>query len=262
MSAPDVPTTEDGENTAKTTVTSFRVVEALKGRDTAGVSELADELDLAKGTVHKHLNTLRQLDYVVKEGHSYRLSLSFLGLGTSVRTRLPIYEAAQLPLKKLATATGEVASVMIPEHSHGVYVLRVSDEEQPGLAVQEGERVPMHATAGGKAILAYTSPEKRDRILDRRGVPELTENTITDRDSLADELQLIHDRRTAYDRSEFQSHLHCVASPITNQDGQAVAAVSVSGPDDRMDEEDATTDFASIVGSTASSIQNRLLSEY
>lgn len=258
MASTDIPTTGDDGETATTTVTSFRIIEALKGRETAGISELANELDLAKGTVHKHLNTLRELDYVIKDDHEYRLSVSFLGLGTAVRSRLPVYRKSQRPLEKLSEATGEVVSLMVPEHGYGIYIQRVYREDRPNIDVTEGEQLPLHATAGGKAILSYTPEAERDRVLEIRGLPKLTANTITNREALVDELRLIRDRRTSYDRAEYRDGWHCIASPITDADNRAVAAITVSGPAERMEQKDATTDIASLVGSTVNSLQNRL----
>ncbi len=262
MTTADIPAADGDGPTAKTTMTSFRVVEALKDRDGAGVSELADELGLAKGTVHKHLTTLRQLDYVVKDDHTYRLSIRFLGLGTTVRARLPIYEAAQQPLEHLATATGETASLIIPEHGYGVYILRENRRNETDAGEKEGDRIPLHATASGKAILSYTPAEKRTQILDYRGLPAVTDNTITDRDTLEDELQLVRDRRMAYDRAEYREGWHCLACPVLNSNGRAIAAVTVSGTATKMKQKSASTDFASIVGSTINSIQNTLDNDF
>lgn len=245
---------------ARTTVTSFRVVEALKDRDTAGVSELADELGLSKGTVHKHLTTLRELEYVVREDGEYRLSLGFLGLGASVRGRMDLYDVSRGPLENLAEATGEIASVMIPEQGWGVYLTRVRSDDTDSVARREGEKVPLTATAGGKAILAYVPDDERRRILDERGFPARTENTITDHRELREELQTAHDNRFAHDRGELDAGRHCVAAPITGPDDAAVAAVTVSGPAERMTEKSVHLDFPSIVGSTATAIQNRITS--
>lgn len=258
MSADDIPPATDfGTGTAKTTVTSFRIIEALRGRESAGVSELAEELGLAKGTVHKHLSTLRDVHYVVKEDERYRLSLRFLGLGSSVRTCLDIEDLAYDSLKKLADATGEVASFMVPEHGFGVYALSVSNEDWSAIEMREGESVPLSATAGGKAILAYTPEDERERILDQYGLPEMTTNTITERHEFYEELEYVHGRRVAYDHAEFRDSLHCVASPITDRENRAIAAVTVSGPADRMAEKTTQSDFPTIVKSIADSIQNR-----
>lgn len=256
-----IPPAADVEGrVARTTVTSFRVIEALADRDAAGVSELAAELSLSKGTIHKHLTTLRKMDYVVREDDTYRLSLGFLGLGTSVRGRMALYEVSRDPLENLAEATGEVASVMVPEQGRGVYLSRVRGEETGSLTLREGQRVPLTATAGGKAILAYVPDEERGDILDDHGLPARTENTITDRRALREELQTARDNRFAHDRGELEAERHCVAAPITGADDTAVAAVTVSGPAERMTEKSVRLDFPSIVGSTATAIQNRLSS--
>ncbi|WP_135304633.1 IclR family transcriptional regulator [Haloarcula amylovorans] len=259
MARPTVPPADEMEGQiAQTTVTSFRVVEALEGRDPTGVSELAANLDMAKSTVHKHLSTLRQLGYVTRENRKYRLSLGFLGLGTSVRARMDLYQASYEPIETLAEATEEVASVMVPEHGRGVYLRRVTNEAEPPTDLYEGERVPLTATAGGKAILAYLPEDERNRLVDER-LPEFTENTITDRDALLEELQTVHDDRVARDRGEFDADRHCIAAPITDTNNVAIAAVTVSGPADRMREKSPTYDFSSIIGSTATSIRNRVI---
>lgn len=76
---------------------------------------------------------------------------------------------------------------------------------------------------------------------------------------MMEELQRVHDNRTARDRGELDPDRHCVASPITDSGGTAVAAVTVSGPADRMSEKATTHDFPSIIGSTATSIENRVV---
>lgn len=246
---------------ARTTVTSFRIIEALEGDGYAGVSQLAADLSLSKGTVHKHLTTLRELDYVVREDGRYRLSLAFLGLGTSVRGRTELYEVSRDHLVNLAEATEEVASVMVPERNWGVYLSHTRSAGVESATRREGERVPLTATAGGKVILAHLPDDERDRILDERGLPALTENTVTDRHELLAELRTARDNRFAHDRGELEADLHCVAAPITRPDGTAVAAVTVSGPAERMTEKATRLDFPSIVGSTATAIQNRLTRE-
>lgn len=259
MGTTNIPPASDFDReTVKTTVTSFRIIEAMRDGDGKRVDELAAELDLAEGTVYKHLASLRTLNYVVHEDERFRLSLRFMGLGTGVRSKLDIYEKAYEPVEKLADATDEVGSLMVPEHGYGVYVLRVRSENRPDVAINEGESVPLTATAGGKAILSYTPEDERERIIEQHGLPELTDNTITDRAELRRELRSVRDRRRAYDNGEFLPDRHCVAAPILDENGVAIAAVTVSGPADRMSEKVAQADFASLIGSTMDSIESRL----
>lgn len=242
---------------AKTTVTSFRLIEALQHREEAGVSELADELDIWKGTAHKHLVTLQKLGYVSSNDGKYRLNVAFLGLGASVRSRMTIYRISQSPLERLAEATGEVASVMIPEQGWGVYLSRVSTEAEEPSDLYEGERVPLTATAGGKAILSSLPDAEKQAVFEERQFPKFTERMITDRAELEEELRRIRDGRMARDRGEFDPDRYCVASPITDAEGVAIAAVTVSGTPDRMSEKRERMDFGSILGSTATSIESK-----
>jgi DNA-binding IclR family transcriptional regulator len=245
-------------NRVRTTATSFRVIEALRERDGAGVTELARELDLAKGTVHKHLATLRELDYVVQDGDDYRLGLGFLGLGVAARRRLTIYRVGRGPVARLAESTDAVASLMIPEHGAGRYVYRAAADESYALPHYEGDAVSLHATAGGKAILAYLPETARDRIFERRGLPAVTDRTVTSREHLREELRSVRDIRTAYDRGEQLEDWQCVGSPIVGVDGRAVGAVSVSAPDETVPDRIQLQDVAGLVIPTATSIENKL----
>jgi len=260
MSRHPIPSVDDLDKpVAKTTVTSFRVIDAMAGRKAVGVSELADELSLQKGTVHKHLRTLEQLDYVVKENRKYRLSIGFMEIGASVRAQMELYSVSHEPLQKLAEATGEVASVMIKEGKWGVYMVSIRDETQPSTELFEGERVPLPATAGGKALLAYLPDVERERVLDDYEPTAYTENTVTDKDAIRDELRSVRDDRLARDRGELDLDRHCIAAPITDSEMNAVGAVTVSGPAERMRMESTEYDIPSIVGSTATSIRNKVV---
>lgn len=250
--------TNRGAPMAKTAVTSLRVIEALDDHGQAGVTTLATDLDLAKGTVHKHLTTLEHCGYVVKDGRTYRLGLGFLGIGGNTQRRLDVYRVGRDAVERLSKATETAASLMVLEHGRGRYVQRVPFGDEYDLPHHAGDAVPLHATAGGKAILAYLPTEQRDEILDERGLPAMTEHTTTDRHQLVAELRSVHDNRIAYDRAELLSGTYCVAAPVTNEQGHAVAAISVS--DHTSLSETRTQDVPGLVISTATAVENKLRS--
>jgi DNA-binding IclR family transcriptional regulator len=95
-------------------------------------------------------------------------------------------------------------------------------------------RVPLQTTAMGKSILAFRPREEVDEIVDRHGLPQITEKTISDRDELYEELDTIEERGFAYDDEERVKGMRCVAAPITDDEGRAIAAMSVSGPKSRL----------------------------
>ncbi|MBX0297289.1 IclR family transcriptional regulator [Haloarcula nitratireducens] len=222
------------ENTITATRTSFRVLEALKRLDGAGVTAVATELDTAKSTVHNHLRTLEDEGYVTCEGGTYRVSLRFLELGEYTRNRMDIYEKARPEVDSLAEETGEMANAAVEEHGEGVYITRAEGTQAVSVDTYAGKRVKLHCTALGKTILAQLPEQRVDAILETHGLPKRTENTITDADELKDELGEIRDRGYAYDREERLPGLRCVAAPVVADDGNLIAALSVSGPTTRI----------------------------
>jgi DNA-binding IclR family transcriptional regulator len=218
----------------KATATSLRVLEALKALDGAGVSELASELDLPNSTVHDHLKTLEADEYVVNEGGDYRVGARFLTLGGHVRDRMKIYRVGAPEVEELARETGEHANLMIEEHGMGVFLYIATGEDALHLDTYVGMRAYLHTTALGKAILANLPAERREAVLERHGLPELTERTITDREVLRERLDRIRDRGYAVDDGERIDGVRCVAAPVMGTDGDVLGAVSVSSARSRL----------------------------
>jgi DNA-binding IclR family transcriptional regulator len=214
--------------------TSCDVLDALRELGEAGVTELADHLGLSKATVHGHLTTLYDNEYVVKSDGKYRLSLRFVDFGTHAKRSVDVYEVAGEEVDRLAAKTGEVAQLMVEEHGRGVYLHKTVGENGVQTASYVGGRRYLHCTALGKAMLAHLPESRVDEILDRHGMPRKTENTTTDREELKAELATVRERGVAFDSGEIFQGLRCVAAPVTGHDGELYGAISVSGPTSRM----------------------------
>lgn len=245
-------------NTIGALGTSLRILEALERKGAAGVTELSNELELPKSTVYSHLRTLREYEYVVRQGDRYCIGLKFLNLGEHTRDRMPIYEVAKPEVEALAEETGELANLLVEEHGEGVYLFRSKGDEAVSLDTHAGMRVKLHCTSLGKAILAYLPEERVDEIVDRWGLPAQTATTITTREALDEELAAVRERGYAYDKGERLSGLRCVAAPIKNADGNAIGAVSVAGPTSRMKGERFETEVPERVMSAANVIELNL----
>ncbi|MFC7141023.1 IclR family transcriptional regulator [Halosimplex aquaticum] len=243
----------------KATETSFRIIEALEREGGAGVSELARAVDLSKSAVYKHVQTLERLGYLVRDGDDYYLSNRFRSLASRASERFPV-EVLREVVEDLAETTGHVANFIAHEGRNGIYVVCVDDYSDSKSATTEGDTAPFHATAGGKAILAFLSESERDRILQRVGTPAYTDKTITDREELERELQTVRDQRIAFDREEYVAGHQCVASPILGQNREPVGALSVSGDISQMSGKRLAEDVTGLVISSARSIENELLS--
>jgi DNA-binding IclR family transcriptional regulator len=239
--------------------TNVRIVEILAEDGPAGVTAIATATGISKGTVHKHLSTLQALGYVVKEGTTYRLSLRYLGIGSRVRMRNELYQAAKPIIDELAEMARATTNLMIAENQYGVYVYRNGGpSEWSGHLPAVGQQVHLHATAGGKAILSQYPPEEIDEVVATHGLPQLTGKTIADERELRRELRSIRDRGLAFERGEHLPSVQCVGSPITTSSGP-VGAISVSGSIDRMSGKKLEEDLAGLVVSKANEIEVALL---
>lgn len=218
----------------KSAETMFDVIAGIRELDGARVTELADQLGLAKSTVHRHLTTLERNHYVVKEGVEYHIGLRFLGLGEYARERNPVYALARKLVDQIATETEERALFMVEEHGLAVYLYRGLGSHAVRTNSRVGTRRPLHTVAGGKAILAHLPTERVDEIVAEWGLPADTPETITTRHELDDELARIRERGVAFNREECIVGLKAVAAPVLTPDGEIMGALSISGPAHRM----------------------------
>ncbi|WP_254533127.1 IclR family transcriptional regulator [Natrinema gelatinilyticum] len=216
------------------TTRTFRIVEAVSELEEVGVTELAAHVELPKSTVHHHLMTLERAGYVVGEDGEYRPGLKFLQIGERARGQHALYQVARPEVKKLAEKTDELAGLMVEEHGEGVFIFRDGGSEAAHIDTGIGDRVPLHCTALGKVILAYLPDDRRDEIIDQHGLHAITENTITDREVLRDQLAEICDRQIAFDDEERLNGLRSVAAPVFDGTDRVIGSISVAGPMHRM----------------------------
>lgn len=217
--------------------TTIQLIEALEHLDGATVTELAEYLGVTKGTVHNHLATLQEHQYVVNQGGQYTLSLKFLVIGEYLRNNSVLYENAKTEVERLAVETGEYAHLSTEQHGLSQKLHKVQGENAIGREYQRAKlQKPdcLHYTATGKAILGHLPEERVETIIDHYGLPERTKHTITDREELFDAIEVIRERGYALNDEEEVERMRAVGAPICSRDGTILGAVSVSGPVSRM----------------------------
>jgi len=237
------------------TETSFEIIEALIELDGAGTTEIADHTGTTKSTVYNHLQTLLNRDYIVKKNGTYDVGLKFLRVGEYARSRHDIAQVGPDEIDKLAEKTNEMANLVVEEHGQGVFLYRAKGSDAVHMDTHTGKRLPLHTTAFGKAILAHLPEERVESIIEQHGLSEHTKHTITDREPLYDELEVIRDEGYAFDREERLKGLRCVAAPIVDDEGRAIGATSVSGPKDRLRDERFEEEFPKLVRASANVIE-------
>jgi DNA-binding IclR family transcriptional regulator len=222
------------DDRVRATETSIRMLEGLIDLDgEAGITELATHLSVAKSTVYKHLNTLESKGLVVKHGDTYRIGLRTLEFGGYAQRYDGVYDTARPEVRRMADETGELANLMFEERGWGVYVHTSRGENAVEIDTQTGRRAHLHATGLGKAILATMADDRVEAIVEERGLPAVTEHTITDRDALFEELEAIRSNGIAYDREECVIGMACIARPLSTP-GERPAAISITGPASRV----------------------------
>lgn len=200
-----------------------------------GVSEIANMLNLPKSTVHNIASTFKVMGYVDinPENSKYFLGTKLLHFSYIINSHLGMQKLFLPSLQKISDMVGETVYLGIP---HGKEVLYIESLAPMGVSLVRnilGERASMYCTGLGKAMLAFL-PNKLE-LIENFKYKKFTENTITDKEVLLDHLKVVQQRGYSIDNMEHEFGIKCVAVPIFGHDGQVIAAVSVSAPSLRMD---------------------------
>ena len=231
--------TDRSNRLIQATSTSTRVIDALiEIGGEGGVTEISDTAGLSTSSVHKHLSTLREHGFVVKNGQSYSLSLRFLDIGGFVRNNHPGAREIKLHIQELAQKTDQNAFFTIEEGGRAVVLYREVGRNGVPMRSRIGTHFYMNQAAGGMAILAEYSDSRVKEIIDQHGLPPATEKTITDRDVLLEELDEIRERGYAMTVGETTEGVQSIAVPVTLPEEEIVGACVVSGPIHRMGDPD------------------------
>jgi len=251
---------ESGADGLQTLAIALELIEELQTANGATVAELQDRLDLSKSAIYNHLNTLREYGYVVKEGDRFQLSLTFTLIGEFVREQFELFSIAKSEIDEFSSEIGFPAHLITEQHHNRleVYVTRESDAIGTK-SYSVYDPLHFHTTANGKSMLAFMDEDKREAILDKHGLPRQSSNTITDRDELAEELDLIRERGYSVSKGEEMEGLWGVGAPVKGQDGSVAGALSISGPVGQLPEERIHDELGEAVVNTADAIQLDLI---
>ncbi|WP_246989686.1 IclR family transcriptional regulator [Halorientalis marina] len=207
--------------------TLFSIIEYLQNEGEAGVTEIANGLELSKGAVHKHLSTMEDYGYVNNNSGKYRLDFGLLTHGGYVRDNCTLCRLAQPELGDLVEEVDELVSFAIKHRKDGIYTHIRNDNYEMRNFVPLGSRVPLHQTAAGKAILAML-PTGEVQTLFESELPTKTEKTIGSIDVLQEELEQVRNQGFAISNEESLRGVMSIASGVEGK--STLGAISVSVP--------------------------------
>ncbi|AWZ09669.1 IclR family transcriptional regulator [Streptomyces sp. ICC1] len=174
------------------------------------------------------LASLVEQGYAVTDGRgSYGVGLRLRTLAARVSTDRP--EGIVELLEFLQKCTGQAVHLALRSGDALTCIRKIESDQPFRTASRVGARIPAHATATGKAVLAHLPPAEAEEIVRAAGLPALTPRTLTEPDALTAELERVRTRGYAVDDEENQASVRCVGAPLFDRDGVPVGALSLTG---------------------------------
>lgn len=204
------------------------------GKRRLRVSEISEMLDLNSSTTHRIVRALTDNGFLQQDSATsgYHLGSTTLVLGQLAQQHLGFNEAMPV-LERIGMETGESVNIGIRDDEEVLVLLRVESDHPLRFDQTPGTRIPLHCTAMGKAILAFTP----DLNIDDLGILEAkTKNTISDKTLLREDLEKVRRLGYSIDDEESIEGVRCVGAPILGWSGNAVAAIAVQAPWVRLGE--------------------------
>jgi IclR family KDG regulon transcriptional repressor len=249
-------------HTAQSVERAFGVLNILKDSESAmSVSDIARALKLSPPTVHRFLTTLKKCRVVEQDPQTrrYSLGLELLLYSKAVLDRLNWRSRAHPLLGDLSREVGETVFMGILDGYDLVYIDHVDSlDHSLRMTPQIGRRQDAHCTAMGKVLLAYLEPARLKEFLARSRLPKRTKDTITKPQTLRKALEKVRALSYAVDHQESEVGICCVAAPIFGIPGGTMAAISISGPSERLEQKGLETHLKAAVRATAARISQAI----
>jgi DNA-binding IclR family transcriptional regulator len=204
--------------------------------DTAlSLAEVCQKLNLHKSTAHRSLMVLERSALIERTPENrYRLGLKLYELGNRAVEQVDLRTRVHPYFRRLAAHVGETVHLSVLQKTSIVYLDKVEPNRRVCVSSKTGTSNPVYCTSMGKAMLAFQPPEVIEQIVSKIRFVRYTHKTLTSREALMKALDRVRRRGYAIDDQEIEVGVRCVGAPIFDENHQAIAAVSVSGPTSRI----------------------------
>jgi IclR family acetate operon transcriptional repressor len=240
-----------------------KAMEVLEALARAGgpqrLGEIARRTGLTKPTVHRHLRALAGCGFAqAAEGGAYRAGPRLLGLAAAALHTGPDLRLARPALADLRRRTGQLAHYAVRDGAQAVHLEMSEPAREYRMAVQPGDRTPLHTSAVGLAMLSALPPQEyravlADVLLDGGALPARTPRTLTAPDALRAALDESARLGYALDDEYDEPDVRSIAAPVLDAAGHPVGAIGVSGLTFSLDDESVTV-FGPMVRAAARAV--------
>lgn len=253
--------TQQGRYNVRVLDRSIRILSVLSDGKPRTLTEVSKSIDVNSSTTFRLLATLASHNYVERDKQTgeYHLGLACLELARAYHAGNLLRRMALPELEALRDETTETVHLAVLDTMEVVYLEKLAGLHAVGLmSSQVGGRAPAHCTGLGKALIAHLDPEVVREHYAHVGLTRYSDATITSLDEMAAHLEQVRIQGYALDAGEHEVEVRCVAAPIFDLNNQVVAAISVSGPDGRMEPLESNQELIERTLKTAQVISGKL----
>jgi IclR family acetate operon transcriptional repressor len=231
---------------------AISLLEIVAAEDGIGLSEIARRADLPNSTVHRLLATLQRRQLVDQDPTNglWTIAVGLFGIGSAYLRIRKLPEISRPFLRDLLQETGETVNLSMLDRRELVCVAQAESHAPVRAFFRLGRRLPIHASAAGKAILSASDPNIQRDLISALDLERFTPNTRVSRRALQADLLEAQARGWAIDDEEHTIGMRCVAAAISDEANDPIGAISVSAPSVRMPQ-DRLTEVGALVSATA-----------
>ncbi|WP_421870588.1 IclR family transcriptional regulator [Pararhizobium sp.] len=215
---------------------SLKLLDLVASGDGAALTDLSDQSGMAPSTVHRLLTALAGHGMVTHdtETGAWTIGLKAFEIGNAFLRFRKLGTISRPFLKQLMEHSGETANIGIEDGGDVVFISQVESHAPMRAFFRPGRRGPIHASGIGKAILSTWENAAIERLLSRQPLMRFTEKTRDTLPRLLSDIETIRSRGWSIDDEEHTLGMRCLAAPIFNEYGEAIAGISISGPAVRL----------------------------
>lgn len=215
------------------------LLDAMASGEWVSLKQLSSCTGLAKTSAFNLVGALVDVGLAERNvaGGEYRLGLQHLIYGKAVERRIDIAAIARPHLLRLCATTRETLNLAVPRPTDTLIIDSFEGSQALRVTSYSGTRAPYHSTACGRALLAHQSEAFRRMLYSSGPLPAATPATLTKPEELERLLAQCRKRGWIVEFEENEPGSACVAAPIFNHEGEAIASVSIAGPSSRFDTE-------------------------
>lgn len=199
------------------------------------IKEISDILSFPQSSTFGLVVTLYKEGYLTVDSFKkYKLGPRLIQLGNVAMDSLDISAQGTPFLRMLMEEVQETVFMAVLSDTDLVYIAKIDNNRSIRTTAQPGQSKPLYCTGLGKTFLTFLPKQDKDEILSRIKLEQITHKTITNRETLEQQLNLFAELGYSIDDEENEEGLYCLAAPIYGVNNTIQAAISVAGPKERM----------------------------